>query len=90
LDPNILPCHKFYDFGILFAWFIGIGSWSDMFGFLTYTLLPGDRSEIQSPVANESENLSPSEPAKNQSKPPLESPTGFGTSDGIDVEEKTN
>jgi hypothetical protein len=61
-----------------------------MFGFLTYTLLPGDRSEIQSPVANESENLNPNEPAKKQSKPPQESSTAFGATDGIDVEEKTN
>jgi hypothetical protein len=44
---------------ILFAWFFGIGSWSNFFGFMTYGLLPGSGPAMYSYIKSEQSSGNP-------------------------------
>ena len=48
------------------VWFLGVGSWSDFFGFTAYGLLPDNRSAVSSNIASRQSDDNSKEQTKNQ------------------------
>jgi hypothetical protein len=51
---------------LLSVWFLGIGSWSDFFGFPAYGLLPDNRPALSSNTVAEQSDDNPKGQTKNQ------------------------